>query len=94
MKNLFSLLDVEFALCKNKQWVENKISQINDCISNNLFCIVVEYKYGDFRDVSTYIFSNKNEMEEFKTIPAGESSKWIGKYFYSDGFECRQNIDC
>ena len=94
MKNLFNLLDVEFAICKNKSWVESKINEIKDCITNDLFCIVVEYKYGDFRDVTTYIFSNKNEMEEFKTIPSGESSKWIGEYFYSDGFECRQNIDC
>ena len=94
MKNLFSLLDVEFALCKNKQWVENKINQINDCITNNLFCIVVEYKYGDFRDISTYVFKDKKEMEEFKKYPIGESSKWVGNYFYSDGFECRQNIDC
>ena len=94
MKNLFSLLDVEFALCKNKQWVENKINQINDCITNNFFCITVDYKYGDFREISTYIFADKNEMNDFKNIESCDDPKWCSNLFFSDGFECRRNIDC
>lgn len=94
MKNLFSLLDIEFAQCKNKNWVENKISQINDCITNNFFCITIDYKYGDFRDVQTYVFKNKKEMQEFKNMESCNNSKWVSHFFFSDGFEVKKNIDC
>lgn len=94
MKALFELLDLEFSKCKNQDWVNKKTNQINDCITNNFFCITVDYKYGDFRDINTYIFKCKKEMAEFKNVDSSEDSKWKGHYFFSDGTEFIKNIDC
>mgnify|MGYP006921347281 CR=1 FL=1 len=94
MKNLFALLDFEFATRKNRDWVDKKIQEINDCITNNFFCISVDYKYGEFNDIVTIIFESKKEMNDFKNIESSNDSKWFSKMFFSDKTELFKNIDC
>ena len=94
MKHLFDLLDLEFFECKNKNWVESRIEIINNAITNNFFCISLDYKYGDFRDVTTYIFKDKQEMDDFKKIEEPEESKWASNLFFSDGYNVKKLIDC
>jgi hypothetical protein len=94
-KSILENVNLETNFCKNRNWVQEKISEVKEVFKSDFFLVEILFKYGSLNDIYSYSFDNIDKMNEYKRNSNEQSNddKWLLNQFFSDGFKDSYNDD-